>query len=107
MKALFLIAVFILTAVTVSYSQDIKEKQPAEKQEIQYTIREAVCPDCQGWGWVLVKGYNFGRTVPRSSSSESMNSSTIRPSTVDMQLVKSTCYLCFGKGFVHVREHKK
>jgi|GEM_PF-2017157 len=106
MKTLLLIAVLIFTAVTVTYSQDIKENQPTEKQEIQYTIREAVCPDCQGWGWLLGKGYSFGSTASRTSNSGSMNASTIRQSTVDLQLVKIPCYLCSGKGFVHVREQK-
>jgi hypothetical protein len=107
MKTFMFIAVFLLTAAAFSFAQDIKEKQAIEKQEIQYTIREAVCPDCQGWGWILGKGYNFGRNKPRTSNSESMNLSTIRQSTVDLQLIKLPCYLCSGKGFVHVREPKK
>jgi RecJ-like exonuclease len=107
MKTIMFIAVFLLTAAAFSFAQDIKEKQNAEKQEIQYTIREAVCPDCQGWGWILGKGYYFGRNKPPTSNSESMNLSTIRQSTVDLQLIKLPCYLCSGKGFVHVREPKK
>jgi len=107
MKTIMFIAVFLLTAAAFSFAQDIKEKQATEKQEITYTIREAVCPDCQGWGWILGKGYDFGRNKPRTSNSESMNLSTIRQSTVDLQLIKLPCYLCSGKGFVHVREQKK
>jgi hypothetical protein len=104
MKIAVLVAFFLLTAVTITFAQDKKETPARNTEEIHYVIREAVCPDCQGWGWVLSKGYSFGRSASRNDAN---SSNVVKQSTVDLQLVKSTCYLCFGKGFVHVREPKK
>lgn len=103
MKKIIFIFVLMLIPVLMSYAQDKNAITSRENTPEKYCTKEANCPECQGWGWLISVTYKLGNANSRTGGNDASLARMRNNGNLNTILQRVKCYYCGGTGKIRVQ----